>query len=420
MIASPHRSPPSLRPSSAVVIAALCRCSVAGYLALAGMVEITQAQLPNTLGAAYPAASHFVYAPPESVGLSAAQLLPIENQVRDWVERGEAVGAEILVIKNRRIVLHEAFGWRDRERNLRWERNTIARIRSMTKPFVGTAILMLADEGKIQLSDPVANYLLAFDNERSRDITIEHLLSHSGGFSQPGYPDPLRSYASLRDAVNAAGMNGPAMPPGIEYTYSDAGSATLGAVVAEVSGIPAEEFLLSRIIGPLGLDDTFAMLAENDTRRSRVSSTYRGQSKRFEKYWDFEEPQVMQFFRASGGLYTTTTDYARFLAFWMDEGWLASSQLLSPTLIYRALSPSPWNREYGYHWQVDPTGRPAPGRLPTFGHGGSDGTIAWAITERDVIVCYFTQSRGGSTTGQIQRVVTEALNSTTEVSEPSP
>jgi CubicO group peptidase (beta-lactamase class C family) len=383
--------------------------SITAGILLVGTVECAHAQLPNTLGQSYPAASHFAYEPPENVGLAADQLRQIADRVQGWVEDGEAVGAEILVIKNRRIVLHEAFGWRDRERKLGWERNTIARIRSMTKPFVGTAILMLADSGKIQLSDLVATYIPAFDNPRSRDISIEHLLTHSGGFNQPGYPQQLRSYKDLREAVDAVGQMGPPTAPGIEYGYSDAGSATLGAIVAEVSGMAVQEFLLSRIIEPLGLDDTFPMLTDGDARRSRVSSTYRRGDGRFDRYWDFEQPQVMQFFRASGGLYSTTTDYARFLAFWIDEGSIADRQLLSPALIYRALSPSPWNREYGYHWQVDPRGDPGSSDLPSFGHGGSDGTMAWANPEQDLIVCYFTQSRGGSTTGKIQQVVAEAL-----------
>ncbi|UCD25601.1 MAG: beta-lactamase family protein [Gemmatimonadota bacterium] len=357
---------------------------------------------------------HFPKATPESEGLSSASLAAISDQMESWVDEGRVVGAEVLIVKNRRTVFHDMVGWKDREKEIAWEPNTICRIRSMTKPFVGTAVLMLVDEGRLSVSDPVSQYISAFDNERSRDITIEQVLTHTAGFTQPGYPAALQSYGSLREAVDAVGNAGPPNDPGTKWIYSDAGSATLGALIAEVSGMPAEEFIRLRIVEPLGLTSTLMNLSDDSPLRPRVSSTYRSTpSGSFFKYWDSTGPQVMKFFRASGGIYSTTTDYARFLAFWMDGGTTGTTQLLSPELVESALQVDPLSQDvhpYGYQWQIFEQSDPSnPSSMFMFGHGGSDGTIAWAIPSEDLIVVYFTQSRGGNTRDEIGRVVEKAF-----------
>ncbi len=369
------------------------------------------------LSAQEAARTPFPRAEPESVGCSTAKLTAAVQQIRDWVDSGDAVGAEILVVKDRKTILHEAIGWKNREDKVPMERNTICRIRSMTKPFVGTAILMLADAGTIDLDDPVREYIPAYDNERSKDITIAHLLRHEGGFDQPGYPvTDIGTYDNLREAVDAVGHQGPKTPPGIRYSYSDAGSATLGAIVAEVSQMPAEDFIAQRIIAPLGLPDTFCNLTADDSRRPRVSCTYVLEDGEFRKYWDNSAPQSMKYFRASGGMYSTTTDYARFLAAWMDGGVAGDTRLLSKETVARALTPSEHTRErisgYGLHWMVfkDLDDKFEEEQLPRFGHAGSDGTIAIAIPAEDLIVCYFTQSRGGRTVGRMAKIIADGFD----------
>jgi CubicO group peptidase (beta-lactamase class C family) len=105
--------------------------------------------------------------------------------------------------------------------------------------------------------------------------------------------------------------------------------------------------------------------------------------------------QEAPFFRASGGVYTTPIDYARFLTFWMARGQAAEGRLLSEELVAEALQPG-LEPGYGYHWEILAPAS-APGGLPAFGHRGSDGTIAVAIPEEDLLALYFTQSRGTPT-----------------------
>ena len=158
---------------------------------------------------------------------------------------------EILIVKDRKTVLYQAVGWKDRARDIAWELNTICRIRSMTKPFVGTAVLMMMEEGKLSLGDPVSQCVSAFDNPRSRGVAIRQLHTHSGGFTESSWPDDARVH-SLGDVANAVGVAGPAHKPGTKYDYATVHTAVLGHIVALVlvSGVPLEEFIRERIVEP--------------------------------------------------------------------------------------------------------------------------------------------------------------------------
>jgi len=131
-------------------------------------------------GPALPAAA------PESQGVPAAVVRQLADAVERYHKAGTIVCGELLVIKNRKTILHEVNGDRDREENLPMERNTIFNIRSMTKPLTGIAVQMLVDEGKVHLDDPVAKYLPAFDNDKSKTITVKQLLQHRSGLPPSG------------------------------------------------------------------------------------------------------------------------------------------------------------------------------------------------------------------------------------------
>src|SRR5262249_4655372 len=117
----------------------------------------------------------FPPATPESQGIPTASVRQLADEVNGYVKAGTIVGGELLVIKNRQTILHEAFGDRDREDKRPMVPNTIFNVRSMTKPLTGVAVQMLADAGKISLDDPVAKYLPGFDNDKSRAIIVKQL-----------------------------------------------------------------------------------------------------------------------------------------------------------------------------------------------------------------------------------------------------
>ena len=364
------------------------------FLALPVGLAHAQTEIPRVRTFPGVESSTFSYAAAEELGLSTAALEGVADSVADWVRDGEIVGAEILVVKDRKVVLHEAVGWSDRDAAIPLERNSLYRIRSMTKPFTATAIFLLAEAGNLSLDDSVAQYLPSWRNEHSEGISIRQLLSHTGGFVQGGFPGPLHQYADLRAAVDAVGETGPRNPPGVRYEYSDVGSATLGAVAAEVSGMPLERFIETRILDPVNLSDTHTRYWPEAPWASRMNPTYAKPSPGadFVQYWHPSQEQAMPFFRASGGLYTTVFDYSRWLYLWMEGGEYGEGRLVSKETVKTALTPMV-TPGYGLHWEVF-SSVPGDGTLPTFGHGGSDGTLAIAFPDLDAVALIFTQSRG--------------------------
>ena len=169
--------------------------------------------------------------------------------------------------------------------------------------------------------------------------------------------------------------------------------------MAQVSGMPVERFIETRILEPLGMRDTHTGFKRDVPWANRVNSTYRRSADGYswQKYWDNSRPQRYRFFMAAGGLYATTSDYAKFLAMWMDGGVDAGVRMLSEAAVKEALTPGS-ERPYGFNWYF-----PKPYGFENvfmFGHGGSDGTLAVAVPEHDVMLLYFTQSRGNDTLAQ--------------------
>lgn len=335
----------------------------------------------------------------QSGEINSNDLQSLTDKVEGWFANKDIVGAVLMVIKDRKTVLHQAIGWRDREREKPMELDTICRMRSMTKPFVGTSILMLAEQKKLNLSDNVSKYIAYYDNEKCREITVEQLITHTGGFEQPGYPKNAAAYKNLEDLVMTIGEVGPTMIPGKQYSYSDAGSSTLAHLISVITKKPAEDYIQENIFDKLGMKDTSCNSFRDDPRRPRVSCTYRLTNGIFWKYWDNSMKQAAPYFRGSGGIYSTTEDYAKFLAMWMDEGIAGNTRFLRPETVQKALTrsshTSKGNGGYGYHWEIYND------ELGAFGHRGSDGTLAIAVPKDDLMLLYFTQSRGNKTTRQM-------------------
>lgn len=367
-------------------------------------------------GCAFPAAT------PESQGLSSEAVRELADVVRGYFEGGQIVGAELLVVKNRRTVLHESIGWKDLPDKVPMEPNTIFNIRSMTKPIVGTAVQMLIEDGRLSLDDRAAKFLPGFDHDKSGKITIEHLLTHRSGFPQASPPKPLSEYKTLRRLAEYWGERGPdQFDPGDGFAYSDPGVDILGAIVAEAAGLPLERFVTERLFEPVGMTDSFAMTDDQDPRRQRISSNHTGSSGSWFRYWKPTDGPLAPFVKGSGTTwYSTPLDYARFLALWMDGGAVGQRRLLTEATVKRALAPVsemghptsfPGLRAfYGQLWMVyTESASPAKAMPVAFGHAGSDGTWAWAWPERDLMVLYFTQSRGTRTGISLERAIERLL-----------
>ena len=337
---------------------------------------------------------------------AAQQLIPLVDSL---VRRDEVVGAEVLVVHRGRPILHHAAGWRDREARAPMKTDTFFALRSMTKPFIGMAAQMLIDEGELELDAPVAKYLPSFDNDRSRGITVRHLLTHRSGlplaFLQTPVK-PLSEYAGLRELADLSGARGPEFASGSRFLYSDAGSDALGALVAAVAEMKLEDFIRQRILEPLELRDTFPEAeAGGLERRERTATRYAGLSGSWTRYWAASDAPLYPFLKGSGGLFSTTRDYAQFLRAWMVRDDASGRRLLSSEALRRAIEPASRAvittglagavMDYGQMWML-PRLREEGAPIFGFGHSGSDGTVAYAFPGLDLIVCYFSQSRGTS------------------------
>jgi CubicO group peptidase (beta-lactamase class C family) len=372
--------------------------------------------------------SAFPAATPESQGIPAAAVRRLADEVAGYVKDGTIVGGELLIIKNRKTILHQAFGDRDRQDKLPMVPNTIFNIRSMTKPLTGVAVQMLVEEGKLRLEEPVAKYLPAFDNDKSRSITIQQLLEHRSGLPLTIITKRIDEFPDLQAQVKAIGEKGPEFPPGSRFWYSDAGSDTAAAVVEKVSGATIDRFISERILKPLGMVDSFYPSKEEDPRKQRIASLYLGKPGSWFRGWKAGGGKPMYPFAwGSQTLYSTPVDYAKFLTLWMDAGMAQGKQVLSKEAVTRILTPASLMRVLGADalyptsfvglrtWYGQMSMAYAPGDKPTvaqavaIGHGGSDGTVALAFPAEDLIVCYFTQSRGQVTTIRLESTMQDAL-----------
>jgi CubicO group peptidase (beta-lactamase class C family) len=372
---------------------------------LADMYRLSEDLVPSQDDPCLPQAD------PEIHGISAAALELLSTTIQGYFEAGHIVGAEFLVMKGGHSIMHEAYGWMDREELRPMEPNTIFNIRSMTKMLTGVSAQILVDEGRLSLDDKVSPYLPGFDNRRSGDITIEQLITHRSGLplSTITSLDELDEFEGLYSFANSIGEIGPEFAPGSKFWYSDAGSEALGAVIEVVSGVTLDRFVIERLLYPLDMNDTF-YVTEPEAPLDRFASLYIGAPGSWEKWWMPGEP-FYPFAWGSQSLYSTPADYARFISMLMNDGIYNGDRILSEDAVARILTPVSVMTSLGsdipaptgfpftevYYGQMSVLNISSDGRLQVFGHSGSDGTWAWAFPEHDMMIFYFTQSRGQGT-----------------------
>ncbi|MEQ8763959.1 MAG: serine hydrolase domain-containing protein [Planctomycetota bacterium] len=361
--------------------------------------------------------SPFPTAKPESVGLDPAALEKLSQVIQGFVDEDEIIGGELVIIKDRRTVFQQGYGALDSETKAPWRNDTICNLRSMTKPMTGTLAQMWIDEGKLSLSDKASKYLESFGEGQAAAITIDHLMTHRSGLPLTAIQsDSLQSYESLRQVADQAAGAKLDFEPGTRFGYSDAGTDSLGAIVEVVGGAPLREQLRDRLFAPLHLRDTDTHFAEDDPRQERRSSIHIGLEGSWLPYWQPGDEPFYPFAMGSQSALGTARDYARFLTLWMDGGQVGEERLLSDEAVERGFEPvsdmpyPTWlaglDVYYGRMWQL---WLDEDGKRVAFGHSGSDGTYAIAFPERDLIVLYFTQSRGQQTIPTFEKALEAAV-----------
>ncbi len=359
------------------------------------------------------------YASPAEVGMSAAVLEGAVGLYEEAVERGDLVGAVVLVARKGRIVLHEAVGWRDKEADLPMERNTMFRMASNTKPVIATAVARMVERGQLRYTDLVRDYMPEWDNYRAGFITVGQLLSHTSGlriptlFLQP-LMEPSAEHPGAPTLVLEAarfGKVGAQVPPGESYSYNNPGYNTLAAIVEIVSGQPLEDHLREQIYAPLGMADSYNHRAGHtlDGKLDRMGAVYyqrSGQGGDWVPGGTPGGPTAFPFARGSGGMVSTAMDYLVFCQMFLNGGTYGGTRILRPGSV-EVMTTSKVHIDgagaahYGYGWRI------ANG---AYGHGGSDGTEAWIDSEREIVGLVFTQTpRGRNPLARFREIVNLAI-----------
>jgi CubicO group peptidase (beta-lactamase class C family) len=305
---------------------------------------------------------------PESVGLSTERLERIATAVQHEIDDKRIAGAVTLVIRHGHVAWFKSQGMMDREAAKPMRPDAMFRICSMTKPITSVAVMMLYEEGRFLLDDPVSKYLPEFKNPKvlvkpasgepysipaTKEITIRDLLRHTSGitynwnrdlgpmYETAGVASGLLQYdGTIGDSVKHLAGLPLLFNPGDRFEYS-LGVDVLGRLVEVVSGQPLDEFFRTRIFEPLGMKDTYFFPPENKLDRLATAYTFyeerglnrfpdapiREGSFVYSADYPFRGPKKL--FSGGAGLVSTAMDYARFCQMMLDGGKAGSTRLLS-------------------------------------------------------------------------------------------
>ena len=279
-------------------------------------------------------------------------------------------GATIIVMKDGRTVFRKAYGMADVAKRVPMTPDTVLRLGSITKQFTSTAILMLADEGKLSVSDDITRYLPAYPTH-GKKITIEHLLTHTSGIvsytGKPAFRATMTKDMTVAQMIDSFKGDKPDFEPGSQWRYNNSGYFLLGAIIEEVSGMPYAKFVEQRIFVPLEMNDTAYEGYERGTAARAA-----GHSGAWGRYAP-NAPLSMSQPYAAGALVSTVDDLARWDAAVSSGKLLTAASWRKAFTAYTLDGGAP--TKYGYGWMLDQIQG-----APTIGHGGDiNGFSAFAL-----------------------------------------
>ena len=376
---------------------------------------------------------------PADVGMSAKRLERIDRMCEDAIADSDVPGIVALVARHGKVVYHKAFGMADNQAGRKLQKDDIFRIASQSKAITSTAVMMLWEEGKFQLDDPIHKYipefkdgkvLTEYDEETGEwqgepvrsPITIRHLLTHTSGigygvidgddrfrkmYAKAGITDLFTTKPiSIGDSVKKLAKLPLHHHPGEKFTYSE-GLDVLGYFIEIVSGKPFDVFLKERLFEPLGMQDTgFYLPEEKASRLVAVQKPEDGKWVRFPvTFYDPDYPikGAKRFFSGGAGLSSTAIDYATFLQMYLDSGKLNGHRILSRTTIHTMMRNQTddlfgdKNKYYGLAFGVvNPKGVASGGQgsLGTFDWGGYFNTQYFADPKEGTIGILMKQTQG--------------------------
>lgn len=279
---------------------------------------------------------------PKGQGFSEAGKVALSRQLSNSVGHGHTAGVVALVVDRDTVLYEGAAGMLDVANNLAMPVNAIFSIASMTKPVTSVAIMILSEEGKLDLDDPVSKYLAGFDDLRviarfneqdatyetrpaKRPMTIRHLLTHTSGIGY-WFTNPIEH--RLTQATKKNEWELPLLADPGEHWHYGASTCVLGMIVEKLSGMSLEEYFQRRIFKPLGMMDTSYAVPE--AKQARVPTLHRRADGLLQEQPRTPIPSTpTPPFRGDGGLYSTVQDYGRFVQMLLNGGRLGSARILS-------------------------------------------------------------------------------------------
>lgn len=359
----------------------------------------------------------------------------VGDAMEKMIQNNEIAGAVTVVVSKDTMLHLESTGFADVATKKPMNADTIFWIASMTKPITGTAILMLMDEGRLKVSDPVAKYIPEFANLKTpsgkpANLTITQILTHTSGLGEATGP-AAREAKTLADLV-PLWLSAPMQyEPGTQWRYTQSGINAAARIVEIVSGKTFDAFLQERLFDPLGMKNTTFYPTEE--QRARMVTAY-GRNKETgqlepvpprPEFGPRDRPP-----QGNGGLYSTGPDYARFCQMLLNNGTLDGRQYLTPAAMKFLNKPQTGdlptgffqNATYGNHganyaWGIGTCilktpheGVPARLSPGSYGHGGAWGTQAWIDPVKGVAYVLMVQRSNfpNSDASEVRRVFQEA------------
>jgi CubicO group peptidase (beta-lactamase class C family) len=386
----------------------------------------------------------FPHARPEDVGLSGEKLAQVDRWMDRLVADGKLPGLSVTVTRRGRVAYTRCTGQSDLARGTPMAADTLVRIYSMTKPLTSVAIMMLYEEGRFQLDDPISRFLPYFANQRvfaggnrgkmdtvpaARDITFRDLLTHTSGLTygfmqatlvDAAYRDNGVDFqtadATLGEVVERAAALPLLAQPGAEWNYSIA-TDVLGHLVAVISGQSFDSFLQERVIGPLGMTDTSFVVPPE--KLSRFAANYVPGADGLAL---LDDPATSRFLlpgkicSGGGGLVSTVGDYLRFCQMMLNKGALEGTRLLGRKTVELMTSnhlrgdmaamgqPRFSESSYegvgfglGFSVMLDPARAQVLGTAGEYAWGGAASTAFWIDPAEEMSVVLLTQLTPSST-----------------------
>jgi CubicO group peptidase (beta-lactamase class C family) len=391
---------------------------------------------------------------PERVGMSTERLGRIHDIMQRHIDAGDITGAVTAVARRGKLVHFEAHGYRDPAAKAPMPKDALFRMASSSKPVTGVAVLMLMEEGRIRLNDPVSAFIPEFKNMKvaipkggkteqearranngkpdvdlvaaNREITIKDLMTHtsglqSGGLGMASHPVPRANTESLATYIPKLASAPLDFQPGTRWSYSAlAGIDTLARIVEIVSGLAFDEFLRQRLFGPLGMRDTQFVISSE--KQARLLPLYRRDGNAWQSIPTPGWLDTRTYFSGAGGLYSTAHDYISFEQMLVNGGELDGKRILSPKTVqlmsmnhvgdlYRGLRGVDTGNGFGLtvYVTLDEAKATRWRTAGSFGWAGAFGTITWSDPKEELIGVLMIQQSDETVQRDFSTAVMQAI-----------